>query len=168
MQGERVSFTGTLASMTHEEAQALVEKHGGTATQHVSHGTSMLVLGEEGWPLEEDGQPSQKLQRVNQWREEGLEIRVVSEGGYRRAMAVAVVLPPVVRALDAIAHELAVRERGAPMGADVTQAVNVACRVAKQNEVLAEHAHADQLVGDVLALFSGIPEIDKHSELFLP
>lgn len=68
--------------MTHDAAGALVEKHGGTATPHVSRGMTMLVVGEEGWPLEPDGKPSQKLERVNQWRAEGLEIRVVPEGDW--------------------------------------------------------------------------------------
>jgi len=82
MQGERVSFTGTLASMTHEAAHALVEEHGGVATPHVTRNMTMLVVGEEGWPLEVDGKPSQKLQRVNQWREEGLDLHVVTEADW--------------------------------------------------------------------------------------
>jgi len=77
--GERVSFTGTLASMTHREAQALVEQHGGIATTHVSRQTTLLVVGEEGWPLEEDGTPSVKLQQVQHWQEEGLPVRIINE-----------------------------------------------------------------------------------------
>ena len=64
LQGERLSFTGTLASMTHKQAHELVVEHGGEATRHVSKQTSMLVVGEEGWPLEDDGHPSQKLQQI--------------------------------------------------------------------------------------------------------
>jgi len=74
-----VSFTGTLASMTHQRAHELVEQHGGTATAHVSRQTTMLVVGEEGWPLEPDGQPSQKLQHVSEWRNEGVPIRILNE-----------------------------------------------------------------------------------------
>ena len=36
LSGERVAFTGTLASMTHRQAQALVVEHGGVATAHVA------------------------------------------------------------------------------------------------------------------------------------
>lgn len=79
LQGERVSFTGTLASMTHRQAHDLVEQHGGAATEHVSRQTTMLVVGEEGWPLERDGQPSQKLQRVTEWHRQGIEIRILKE-----------------------------------------------------------------------------------------
>ena len=51
LRGDRVSFTGTLASMTHRQAHELVAQHGGEATAHVSKQTTMLVVGEEGWPL---------------------------------------------------------------------------------------------------------------------
>ncbi len=79
LQGERVSFTGTLASMTHRQAMELVEQHGGEATAHASKQTTMLIVGEEGWPLEEDGQPSLKLQHVTEWRQQGAAIRVLRE-----------------------------------------------------------------------------------------
>ena len=79
LQGDRVSFTGTLASMTHRQAHELVAQHGGEATAHVSKQTTMLVVGEEGWPLEADGRPSQKLQQVTEWRQQGLEIRLLQE-----------------------------------------------------------------------------------------
>ncbi len=56
LQGERVAFTGTLASMTHSQAHDVTTKYGGEAVTHVSGRTTMLVVGEEGWPLEDDGQ----------------------------------------------------------------------------------------------------------------
>jgi tetratricopeptide (TPR) repeat protein len=84
--GERVSFTGTLASMTHQQAHDLAEQHGGFATQHVSRQTTLLVVGEEGWPLEADGRPSIKLQQVTQWQQEGLPIRIVNESDWLRIL----------------------------------------------------------------------------------
>lgn len=84
--GEKVSFTGTLASMTHQQAHELVEQHGGTATHSVSKQTTMLVVGEEGWPLEADGHPSIKLQQVTQWQQEGVAVRIVSESDWLRLM----------------------------------------------------------------------------------
>src|SRR5262245_66422216 len=70
--GERLAFTGTLASMTHKDAHARTAECGGSAAEHVSRQTTMLVIGEEGWPLEEDGSPSVKLQHVERLRTEGL------------------------------------------------------------------------------------------------
>lgn len=79
LHGHRLSFTGTLASMTHRTAMDLVEKHGGSAAEHVSKQTTMLVVGEEGWPLEPDGQPSVKLQQVTKWIQGGLGIQIINE-----------------------------------------------------------------------------------------
>ena len=44
----------------------------------------MLVVGEEGWPLEADGHPSIKLQQVTQWQQEGALVRVISESDWLR------------------------------------------------------------------------------------
>lgn len=79
LQAERVAFTGILASMTHRQAHQLVEQHGGAATEHVSRQTTMLVVGEEGWPLEDDGRSSAKLLQVAEWQRAGAEIRVLQE-----------------------------------------------------------------------------------------
>ncbi len=84
--GERVAFTGTLASMTHREAAELVEQHGGTAVQHVSQQTTLLVIGEEGWPLESDGQPSVKLLQAQGIQERGGPLRLLSESEWLSAL----------------------------------------------------------------------------------
>lgn len=88
LQGERVAFTGTLASMTHKQAMILVEQYGGEATQHVGHQTSILVIGEEGWPLEPDGQPSIKLEVARQMHENGEPIQIVSESEWLKFLGI--------------------------------------------------------------------------------
>lgn len=79
LQGERVTFTGTLASMTHRAARELVEAHGGTTTDHPSRQTTLFVVGEEGWPLEADGRPSLDFLRAIALQESGSTIRVLRE-----------------------------------------------------------------------------------------
>src|SRR6516164_10942509 len=59
-----VAFTGRLACMTRAEAFELVRSHGGTPSQTVSRQTNVLVVGELGWPLLDDGRPSNKLSRA--------------------------------------------------------------------------------------------------------
>lgn len=86
MQGETVVFTGTLASMTHRDAQWLVEQHGGRSTRQVSGQTTLLVVGEEGWPLEPDGRPSQNLLQAKQLHERGSELRIINESDWLYAM----------------------------------------------------------------------------------
>lgn len=82
LSGECVTFTGTLASMIHREASALVETYGGRAVHSVSRSLTMLVVGEEGWPLEEDGAASQKLAHATQLIADGVDLRVVAESDW--------------------------------------------------------------------------------------
>lgn len=74
-----MAFTGILASMTHADAARLVTDNGGTATEHVSRQTTMLVIGEEGWPLDDNGEPSVKLQQALHWQRAGCEIQILNE-----------------------------------------------------------------------------------------
>lgn len=84
--GERVAFTGTLASMTHKQAAELVVRHGGEPHVHVTQQTTLLVIGEEGWPLESDGHVSVKLEQACQLRERGLPLRLLSESEWLQAL----------------------------------------------------------------------------------
>jgi len=59
-----VAFTGRLACMTRAAAFEVVRSHGGTPSQTVTRQTNVLVVGELGWPLLDDGRPSNKLSRA--------------------------------------------------------------------------------------------------------
>jgi DNA polymerase-3 subunit epsilon len=59
-----VAFTGRLACMTRAEAFAVVHQHGGKPNQAVTKQTKLLIVGELGWPLLDDGRPSNKLSRA--------------------------------------------------------------------------------------------------------
>ncbi len=95
--GETLALTGTLASMTHEQAAEIIEQHGGNFTQHVSRHTTLLVIGEEGWPLEDDGKPSVKLQHAESLIREGNEIRIVGESDWLSMMGLYTDDPDVKR-----------------------------------------------------------------------
>ena len=60
-----VAFTGRLACMTRAEAFEVVRQHGGIPSPTVTKGTNLLIVGELGWPLLDDGRPSNKLSRAN-------------------------------------------------------------------------------------------------------
>ena len=60
-----VAFTGRLACMTRAEAFEVVRQRGGTPSPAVTKGTNLLIVGELGWPLLDDGRPSNKLSRAN-------------------------------------------------------------------------------------------------------
>ena len=59
-----VAFTGRLACMTRAEAFEVVRQRGGTPSQAVTKRTKLLIVGELGWPLLDDGRPSNKLSRA--------------------------------------------------------------------------------------------------------
>ncbi len=62
-----VAFTGRLACMTRAEAFEVVRSHGGTPSQAVTRQTKVLVVGELGWPLLDDGRPSNKLSKASSY-----------------------------------------------------------------------------------------------------
>jgi len=72
--------------MTHGQASELAVAHGGEAMHHVSRFTTMLVVGEEGWPLEEDGTPSIKLQHAVELINQGVPLKVVKESEWLRLL----------------------------------------------------------------------------------
>jgi tetratricopeptide (TPR) repeat protein len=84
--GERIAVTGTFASMTHEEAARLVHEHGGAFAHAVSRNTTILVIGEEGWPLEADGAPSLKFQTAQELNRGGARIRFLTESEWLAAL----------------------------------------------------------------------------------
>jgi hypothetical protein len=51
--------------MTRAEAFEVVRQRGGTPSQAVTKRTKLLIVGELGWPLLDDGRPSNKLSRAN-------------------------------------------------------------------------------------------------------
>src|SRR6202043_136468 len=56
-----VAFAGRLACMSRAEAFDVIRSHGGTPSLSVTKRTKLLIVGELGWPLLDDGRPSNKL-----------------------------------------------------------------------------------------------------------
>src|ERR1700730_15748769 len=59
-----IAFTGRLACMSRAEAFDVVRQRGGTPSPAVTKRTQVLIVGELGWPLLDDGRPSNKLSRA--------------------------------------------------------------------------------------------------------
>src|SRR5215471_16434103 len=62
-----VAFTGRLACMSRAEAFDIVRQRGGTPSPAVTNRTQVLIVGEFGWPLLDDGRPSNKLSRATEY-----------------------------------------------------------------------------------------------------
>jgi tetratricopeptide (TPR) repeat protein len=84
--GKHVAFTGRLASLTRSEAAALVKKHGGVFVPRVTRQTTLLVVGQEGWPLQKDGSLSRKLVLAHRMQAAGLGIAILPEADLLRLL----------------------------------------------------------------------------------
>jgi tetratricopeptide (TPR) repeat protein len=62
-----VAFTGRLACMSRAEAFEVIRQRGGTPSPEVTKRTKVLIVGELGWPLLDDGRPSNKLSRATEY-----------------------------------------------------------------------------------------------------
>lgn len=86
LQGEKVAFTGILASMTHRQAGDLVVENGGSSSSHMSSHVTMLVVGEEGWPLDEEGKASVKLEQAVELINSGVPLQILKESEWLRLL----------------------------------------------------------------------------------
>jgi tetratricopeptide (TPR) repeat protein len=80
--GQRVAITGRLASMTHVEMAELISACGGEYAAVPNRSTTLLVVGQDGWPLHEDGRPTQNLEKARRLRAGGGPIEMVTEGDF--------------------------------------------------------------------------------------
>jgi len=89
LEGQRVAFTGRLASMSRREAHDLVRGAGAEPLDDVTRRCTLLVIGMRGWPLAEDGRLSAKLQRAERLRDRGGRLEIVSELRFREMAGLA-------------------------------------------------------------------------------
>src|SRR5690606_18216831 len=89
LEGQRVAFTGRLASMSRREAHDLVRSAGAEPLEDVTRRCTLLVIGMRGWPLAEDGRLSAKLQRAQQRQGGRGGIQIVSELRFREMAGLA-------------------------------------------------------------------------------
>jgi tetratricopeptide (TPR) repeat protein len=90
--GQLVVFTGKLSSRGRRDARALVVRLGGATSDDVSAGTTMLVVGAEGFGPAANGddssgdsrEKSNKLKRAEELNRNGSRIRVVPEEDFCR------------------------------------------------------------------------------------
>ncbi len=79
LDGKSVAVTGRLASMVREEATRRIHEAGGRYVTMPSWMTDLLVVGEGGPPLGDDGHLTQSLLRARELHDQGARIRIVSE-----------------------------------------------------------------------------------------
>ena len=79
LRDKRVAVTGRLVSMTHADFAELVVAQGGEFVPLPTRGTNLLVIGQEGWPLEVDGRQTVSLVRARRLRALGNAIEFLTE-----------------------------------------------------------------------------------------
>jgi len=79
IRNETVVFTGTLASMTRKQAQALVRSLGGQIQYSVSKKTTILVIGRSNLNLFEQDPRSLKLKHAEELQKKGVSLKKISE-----------------------------------------------------------------------------------------
>ena len=79
LHGLKIAVTGRLASMTHDEFRRFVEIEGGIYVSSPSRSTKLLVVGQDGLPLDSDGEPSEKLKQARRIRAYGYNLEILTE-----------------------------------------------------------------------------------------
>ncbi len=79
LEGVEVAITGRLASMSRVEAKRHIAGAGGRYTREPGGSTDLLVVGEGGPPLGDDGSLTKALRRARELQAGGRPLRVVSE-----------------------------------------------------------------------------------------
>ena len=79
LHGSLVSITGRLASMSREEAVRRIDEAGARYVSSPTDATDLLVVGQGGAPLGEDGQLTISLRKAREIRARGIAIRIVRE-----------------------------------------------------------------------------------------
>lgn len=77
--GKRIAFAGRFASVTREEAAELAAEAGAVPVAQAGEDTGLLVVGEESWPVGDDGRVSAELERAARLQDEGRPIELIGE-----------------------------------------------------------------------------------------
>jgi tetratricopeptide (TPR) repeat protein len=77
--GKRVTFAGRFAAVTREEAAELASEAGAIPGVGGDEDAAVLVVGEEGWPLDDDGRVPAELERAGRLREQGRPVELLGE-----------------------------------------------------------------------------------------
>jgi tetratricopeptide (TPR) repeat protein len=69
LEGARIAITGKLASLPRPQVVELIRSRGGVVVSDVDHLTTILVVGQDGWPLQKDGRLTSRLEKARRLQE---------------------------------------------------------------------------------------------------
>jgi tetratricopeptide (TPR) repeat protein len=82
LEGREVAITGRMIALDREQAIRLVGELGGSYAETPGPETSLLVLGDAGWPLRRDGRLTHHVDKARELQAEGHAIEIVSEAEF--------------------------------------------------------------------------------------
>lgn len=86
LHGRKVCATGRLLCLTHVELRTLVEASGGKFLTNPSRTGFLMVVGDGGWPAENNGQCSIAFERARKLKAYGFAIEFISEDDFLEAL----------------------------------------------------------------------------------
>jgi tetratricopeptide (TPR) repeat protein len=77
-----VAFAGRFATVTRDEAAELAADAGGVPVTRAGDDTAMIVVGDEAWPVRDDGRIAENLELADGLRARGRAIEVIREAAF--------------------------------------------------------------------------------------
>lgn len=88
LSGKRVAFAGHFARVTREEAAELAAEAGAVPVAGAEAGPSVVIVGDEVWPLGDDGRLPPELERAGRQRDEGRPVEMIGERDFLQRVGV--------------------------------------------------------------------------------
>lgn len=82
LRGKRVAFAGRFASITRDEAAELAANAGAVPVPRAGDDTAFVVVGDETWPVRDDGRIADNLERAYRLRQGGAAVEVIGESDF--------------------------------------------------------------------------------------
>ena len=80
--GKRVAFAGRFSAISREEAVELASEAGAVPVPAAEADTSLVIVGDEAWPVGDDGHVTPELENAARWRDAGRPIEVIGERNF--------------------------------------------------------------------------------------
>lgn len=77
--GQRIALVGRFATLPQIELAELIPRLGGQFQHAPTRATTLVVVGQDGWPLDDRGLPTQDLLRARRYRALGYPLEIVAE-----------------------------------------------------------------------------------------
>ena len=82
LRDREIAITGRMASMSRDDAIRAIRRAGGKYTTTPKQTTTLLVIGSDGPPLDNEGRPTQTLLRARELQGRGQSLDIIDEDAF--------------------------------------------------------------------------------------